>query len=493
MVKNGRTYLYENRSYRDQGKVKQESRYLGIETEVDGRKTVRTPRNRASVRKILESSGYILYRVAEEYGFVDRYSLAINDLTRISNPAGKIVMLAAECITGPEHSIHLHTGIPELKEKEIRDLIDLVGSNDPDIIAILEKSMAKYIMDEFGSSGIVYDLSAIRYYGSSNDLARFGHYYHMNGENREINFVLAVTRKNGIPVHHRPMAGNIPSVSTISTFAKELKDYGILAILIVMDRGFYSDDNMKDLKDYSIIGALPSSLSIHDDLIHGSGDIENSRNYLQYGDETIFHREERISGTRYMVYFSPRLRSQRLESFYSQLSEREETLSDLKNRKFRSQRDRVATVESALKGFRNLMDIQYSDDGFTYELKHKAIQRRTNRFGYTILFTNTRFPPDFILRTYREKDVVEKAFSHVKPHLEPFFSRSERGTRARLFLTILGYTMAAIIAARCDIPYDRVMKTISGIREVVYSNGSHSHVEYTREQRELLEKLEIEL
>ena len=81
----------------------------------------------------------------------------------------------------------------------------------------------------------------------------------------------------------------------------------------------------------------------------------------------------------------------------------------------------------------------------------------------------------------------------MKPHLESFFSRSERGTRARLFLTILGYTMSAIIVAICGIPYDQVMKTISGIREVVYSNGSHSHVEYTREQRELLEKLKIEL
>ena len=47
-------------------------------------------------------------------------------------------------------------------------------------------------------------------------------------------------------------------------------DYGIVTILIVMDRAFYSADNMEDLKDYSIIGALPSSLSIHDDLIHGS-------------------------------------------------------------------------------------------------------------------------------------------------------------------------------------------------------------------------------
>ena len=194
-----------------------------------------------------------------------------------------------------------------------------------------------------------------------------------------------------------------------------------------------------------------------------------------------------------MIYFSPRLRSQRLESFYAQLSEREATLSDLMGRRFRSQRDRIATVESALKGFRNLMDVQYSDNGFTYELKHRTIQRKTNRFGYTILFTNTQFPADFILKTYWEKDVVEKAFSHVKPHLEPFFSRSERGARTRLFLTILGYTMAAIIAARCSIPHDRVMKTISGIREVVYSNGSHSHVEYTKEQRELLEKLKIEL
>ncbi|MCL4314454.1 MAG: hypothetical protein M1454_01825 [Candidatus Thermoplasmatota archaeon] len=319
-------------------------------------------------------------------------------------------MLAAECITGSDHSIHLHTDIPDLKDNEILDLIDLVGSNDPDITAILEKSMAGYIIDEFGSSGIVYDLSAIRYYGSYNDLAQYGHHYQTNGGNREINFVLAVTRKHGIPVHHRPMSGNIPSVSTISAFSKELKDYGIVTILIVMHRGFYSDDNIKDMKDYSIIGALPSSLSIHDDLIHGSGDIENSSNYFQHGDETIFHRKERIRGTRYVIYYSPRLRSQRLESFYSQLSEREATISDLMKRRFRSRRDRIATVESALKGFRNLMDIQYSENGFTYELKHKAIQRKTNRFGYTILFTNTQFPADFILKTYRERDVVEKAF-----------------------------------------------------------------------------------
>ena len=70
IFRNGRTYLYEVRSYRYHGKVKQESRYLGIETMKDGQKIIKAPKNRTSVRKILESSGYILYRVAEENGFV---------------------------------------------------------------------------------------------------------------------------------------------------------------------------------------------------------------------------------------------------------------------------------------------------------------------------------------------------------------------------------------------------------------------------------------
>jgi transposase len=88
---------------------------------------------------------------------------------------------------------------------------------------------------------------------------------------------------------------------------------------------------------------------------------------------------------------------------------------------------------------------------FSYELKHKAIQRETNRFGYTVLITNTRIVAKELLRIYRKKGIVEKAFSHIKPHLEPFFSRSENGTRARLFLTILGYTLVAIISEKCRI------------------------------------------
>ena len=157
------------------------------------------------------------------------------------------------------HSIPLHLGMQEMSDKEVRDIIELVGEKDPDIVSILERSMAPEIIMKYGSSGIVYDLSVIRYVGESN-------------------FVLAVTRKCGIPMPHHTVAGNIPSVSTVSSFSREMKDYGISSVLIVMDRGFYSSQKMRELKDYGVIGAFPSSLAIHDDLIHGSRDIDNSRN-----------------------------------------------------------------------------------------------------------------------------------------------------------------------------------------------------------------------
>ena len=85
----------------------------------------------------------------------------LNGFTRIRDAAKKIVILAAESVMGPGHSIYIHTGITEMSDKEIRDVIDLVGRKNPDTVAMLERSIAPLILREFGSSGIVYDLSAI--------------------------------------------------------------------------------------------------------------------------------------------------------------------------------------------------------------------------------------------------------------------------------------------------------------------------------------------
>ena len=62
-----------------------------------------------------------------------------------------------------------------------------------------------------------------------------------------------------------------------------------------------------------------------------------------------------------------------------------------------------------------------------------------------------------------------------------------------MFLSILGYSIMAMIASKSGMTYQQAEKIISGIKEVVYTTGSHSVVELTKDQRELLEKISIEL
>ena len=128
-------------------------------------------------------------------------------------------------------------------------------------------------------------------------------------------------------------------------------------------------------------------------------------------------------------------------------------------------------------------EIQYSGSAFSYRLKHNAIQARTNRMGFFFLFTNTILCANDVLKIYRQKDVVEKAFMHSKQDIEPLYARLEWGKRARVSLSILGYSIIAMIASRRGLTYAETEKIMSGIWGVVYTNGSHSPVELTKEQK----------
>ena len=93
------------------------------------------PRDRYSLRRVLDSAGYVLYYTAVEEGFLFQYDDALQYHTRIRDAAKKILMLAAETVVGPGHSIPLHTGV-EMSDKEIRDVVELVGMKDPDVASM---------------------------------------------------------------------------------------------------------------------------------------------------------------------------------------------------------------------------------------------------------------------------------------------------------------------------------------------------------------------
>ena len=62
-----------------------------------------------------------------------------------------------------------------------------------------------------------------------------------------------------------------------------------------------------------------------------------------------------------------------------------------------------------------------------------------------------------------------------------------------MLLILLGFRMVEMIATGCDIPYNRALKVILGIRKVACSSEFYTHVEYTKELRELVDKQKIDL
>ena len=70
LVRGDNVYLYEVTSYRDKesGKLRQKSVYKGKEIIKYNETTVRKPRNRITVRKVIDSAAYIIYRSAEDFG-----------------------------------------------------------------------------------------------------------------------------------------------------------------------------------------------------------------------------------------------------------------------------------------------------------------------------------------------------------------------------------------------------------------------------------------
>ena len=68
-------------------------------------------------------------------------------------------------------SVDLHTEIYDGSVKEDLDITDFIGSDNPNVIYTIEHSLSQRIVKSFGSSDIVYDLSAIGYFGYFNDLA----------------------------------------------------------------------------------------------------------------------------------------------------------------------------------------------------------------------------------------------------------------------------------------------------------------------------------
>ena len=118
-----------------------------------------------------------------------------------------------------------------------------------------------------GTSGwLAVDSTSISSYSKTLMLVAKGH----NKENEildQMNLLMVFDQDCDVPVFYRKLRGNIGDVSTVDSTLLDLKGVGIKDVSLVLDRGFYSEDNVVHLmkKHFAFsIGTKTSLLFVKD-------------------------------------------------------------------------------------------------------------------------------------------------------------------------------------------------------------------------------------
>jgi transposase len=119
---------------------------------------------------------------------------------------------------------------------------------------------------------------------------------HNGAISRESRLIFVVERNTGFPVYFRYVAGNIVDVTILRTTLNQLKAQGVNVTHGIMDAGYCSEKNIKELFRQKIpfLIRLPGR-SLSDNLIkeHGAG-LFSTKYALRYGDRLIFMKRVSI-------------------------------------------------------------------------------------------------------------------------------------------------------------------------------------------------------
>jgi len=127
-----------------------------------------------------------------------------------------------------------------------------------------------------------------------------------NGEiSMEIRLVYVIDRRNGMPVYFRYCPGNIVDVSTLCTTLAELSQYGIAIDYAIVDAGYFSEDNVRELYQNSIsfVTRLAPNRVLYKQVAESElPGILSSQYAVKYGNRLVYLKKKKIDVYGYTGY-----------------------------------------------------------------------------------------------------------------------------------------------------------------------------------------------
>jgi len=366
-----------------------------------------------------------------------------------------------------------------------------------DQILLLESEIQNHLIkrvEELGFDNlslVFYDITSSYFEGWSCPLGEFGLSRDYRKNKLQLLLALAVTQE-GFPFYWKVLPGGLHDSLTVKEAATSLKKkFQLKNIILVMDKGMVSQENLKFLEEqnFSYIVTIPRSRvktlpdfpkelleTIGKELeeegekrkLNPKGIMEKYPYFTYLLPRAYFHELKKEGKRRYILCFNP-------EKFLEERKQRKKKLSSIKNHLEKWNQELSAAKYS--KDKKSLGEEIYhylakrkTENLFTIKLipKRKRIKKRTIttykiepqiklekleslKLSDGIYCILSNLPEEktssLLVSSYRQRRKVEVAFSYLKGFIEirPFYHQKEERVKAHILLCVLGYLLQVTV------------------------------------------------
>lgn len=309
--------------------------------------------------------------------------------------------------------------------------------------------------DEFWA----YDTTTISSYSEQLKQIQYGH----NKESDplpQLNLAIVFGEKSNLPFYYRKLSGNMPDSKTLTHLLADLKQLDFDKLKLVMDRGFYSKENVNELfeKHLKFLVSAKMSLSfIQSNLENIYDDFCSYQHYLpqyelyahtvstiwKYKKRRPYKKDTLIKEKRIYIhyYFNIEKAAHDKKVFDNRLIEyKNEILSQKPVKEHQSFYDKYFIIKKTPKKV-----------SVEVKLDEVAIAQKT--YGFFVLLSNEKMDATKALQLYRNKDVVEKAFGNLKERLSMrrLLVSSEQSLDGKLFVEFIALIFLSYIKKQMQI------------------------------------------
>jgi len=385
----------------------------------------------------------------------------------------------------------------KIEPQRISEILSSLGSEEKRI----EDFFRAWIRQHKGGSAVMFDITSVSSYSENNDLLEYGY----NRDKEQIPQVnLGVVSKHSescnLPLAYRVYSGSVTDVVTLSNIIKIIDEYQLNLESFVMDRGFFSQENIKQMHGKGLKFLIPVPfrlLQAREILRQVDEELNSPMSTFSYNNAQIYnHTKQKVRVNQVPctahIYLDKSKQAREEAVLMQKIVDIERLLPD---KYFKTLRQVEDYLEETLKTKKKFFKTKKVKGKFILVRNLAEINAERMLLGKFVIITNHHnLTREQVLALYRSKDGIEKLFLSWKQELGEKRTRtkSEVTMRGSLFINFLALIITAHIT---QIMTEKnifkksskaeLFKTLNKLKVFQLANSKQLLAEVTARQKEI--------